>query len=49
MSAVADDTYRYSPVRAKPAVLEDGTIVSGTSVETYRSWACWIERSAAMA
>ncbi|MEP7272956.1 MAG: sialidase family protein [Acidobacteriota bacterium] len=35
----------YGPIRAKPEVLEDGTIVSGTSVETYRSWACWIERS----
>ncbi len=33
------------PVRAKPLVLADGTIVSGTSVESYRSWACWIERS----
>ncbi len=33
------------PVRAKPLVLEDGTIISGSSVESYRSWACWIERS----
>ncbi len=35
----------YGPIRAKPLVLKDGTIVSGTSVETYRSWAVWIERS----
>lgn len=35
----------YGPIRAKPLVMGDGTIVSGTSVETYRSWACWIERS----
>lgn len=35
----------YGPIRAKPLVLPDGTIVSGTSVESYRSWACWIERS----
>ena len=35
----------YGPIRAKPLVLEDGTIVSGTSVESYRSWAVWIERS----
>ena len=35
----------YGPIRAKPLVLEDGTIVSGTSVESYRSWAAWIERS----
>jgi predicted neuraminidase len=33
------------PVRAKPLVLKDGTIVSGSSVESYRSWAVWIERS----
>ncbi|MFL6447096.1 MAG: exo-alpha-sialidase [Bryobacteraceae bacterium] len=35
----------YGPIRAKPLVLGDGTVVSGTSVESYRSWACWIERS----
>jgi predicted neuraminidase len=34
------------PVRAKPLVLEDGTIVSGSSTEAYQSWAVWIERSA---
>ena len=33
------------PVRAKPLVLADGAIVSGSSVESYRSWAAWIERS----
>ncbi len=35
----------YGPIRAKPLVLKDGTILSGTSVESYESWACWIERS----
>ena len=35
----------YGPIRAKPLVLADGTILSGTSVESYGSWACWIERS----
>jgi predicted neuraminidase len=35
----------YGPIRAKPLVLDDGTIISGTSVESYRSWAAWIERS----
>ena len=35
----------YGPIRTKPLVLADGTIVSGTSVEAYRSWAAWIERS----
>lgn len=35
----------YGPIRAKPLILDDGTILSGTSVESYESWACWIERS----
>jgi predicted neuraminidase len=35
----------YGPIRAKPLVLPDGVIVSGTSVESYGSWAAWIERS----
>jgi predicted neuraminidase len=35
----------YGPIRAKPLVLADGTVISGSSVESYRSWACWIERS----
>jgi len=35
----------YGPVRTKPVVMPDGSVVSGTSVESYRSWACWIERS----
>jgi predicted neuraminidase len=33
------------PIRAKPLVLADRTIVSGTSVEAHETWACWIERS----
>lgn len=35
----------YGPIKDKPLVLDDGTIVSGTSVESYLSWAVWIERS----
>ena len=35
----------YGPIKDKPLVLDDGTIVSGTSVESSRSWAVWIERS----
>ena len=35
----------YGPIRAKPLVLANGVIVSGTSVESYGSWAAWIERS----
>ncbi len=33
------------PVRAKPFVESSGTILSGTSVESYQAWAAWIERS----
>jgi predicted neuraminidase len=36
----------YGPIRAKPLVLTGSVIVSGTSVESYHSWAAWIERSA---
>src|ERR1700679_2656647 len=35
----------YGPLRPKPLVLPGGVIVSGTSVESYHSWAAWIERS----
>lgn len=35
----------YGPIRAKPYVLPDGTIVSGSSVESYHSWSVWVERS----
>jgi predicted neuraminidase len=35
----------YGPIRNKPLLLADGTIVSGTSVESYRAWTSWVERS----
>lgn len=35
----------YGPARAKPLLMGDGSIVSGTSVESYQSWAAWVERS----
>ncbi len=35
----------YGPIRTKPLILPDGTVVSGSSVESYLSWAVWIERS----
>lgn len=35
----------YGPIRTKPLVLDDGTIISGSSVESYGSWAAWVERS----
>ncbi len=33
------------PIRAKPLVLADGTVVAGSSVERSGSWTAWIERS----
>lgn len=33
------------PIKDKPLVLDDGTIVSGSSVETLQTWNVWIERS----
>ncbi|RXS95700.1 neuraminidase (sialidase) [Silvibacterium dinghuense] len=33
------------PSRTKPLVLPDHLIVSGSSVEAYKAWASWIERS----
>lgn len=33
------------PVRAKPLVTADGTVVAGSSWEAYRTWAVWIDRS----
>ena len=36
----------YGPIKNKPLLLPDGTILSGVSVESHRSWSCWVERSA---
>lgn len=33
------------PIRAKPLLLDNGVIVSGTSIEAYHAWSIWIERS----
>jgi predicted neuraminidase len=35
----------YGPIRTKPLLLPNSTILSGTSVESYGTWSCWIERS----
>jgi predicted neuraminidase len=36
----------YGPVRAKPIRLKDGTVLAGTSVESYRCWTPYADRSA---
>jgi predicted neuraminidase len=33
------------PIKNKPVQLADGAIVAGTSVESHRAWAAWVERS----
>lgn len=33
------------PIRAKPLLLPDGTLVAGSSVEAYSTWAAWIDLS----
>lgn len=33
------------PIKNKPLELPDGTLVCGTSVESYKSWGCWVERT----
>jgi predicted neuraminidase len=33
------------PIKNKPLMLADGTVVSGTSVESYHAWTPWVERS----
>ncbi len=33
------------PIRVKPLMLTSGVLVSGSSVESYGSWAVWVERS----
>jgi predicted neuraminidase len=33
------------PIRAKPLLLANGVLVSGTSVEAWHAWSIWIERS----
>jgi predicted neuraminidase len=35
----------YGPIRAKPLVLQNGKILSGSSTEDEHSWNVWIERS----
>jgi predicted neuraminidase len=35
----------YGPIKNKPLVMADGTIISGTSVETDYAWTAWVERS----
>lgn len=35
----------FGPVRAKPIQLANGTILAGTSVESYRNWTPFVDRS----
>ena len=33
------------PIKNKPIQLEDGAVLSPTSIESYKNWACWVDRS----
>jgi predicted neuraminidase len=33
------------PVKNKPVEAADGTLICGSSVESYRAWGCWVERT----
>jgi predicted neuraminidase len=33
------------PIKNKPIQLDDGSVLSPTSVESYKNWACWVDRS----
>jgi predicted neuraminidase len=33
------------PIKNKPIQLDDGAVLSPTSVESYKNWACWVDRS----
>jgi predicted neuraminidase len=35
----------FGPVRAKPIQLDSGTILAGTSIESYRNWTPYVDRS----
>lgn len=35
----------YGPIKNKPYLMADGTILSGTSIETDYAWSAWVERS----
>src|SRR5437899_21855 len=35
----------FGPVRAKPIQLKDGTVLAGSSVESYRNWTPYVDRS----
>jgi predicted neuraminidase len=35
----------WGPVRAKPIQLDNGTMLAGTSVESYRNWTPYVDRS----
>lgn len=35
----------FGPIRAKPILLSDGTVLAGSSIESFKTWTAWIDQS----
>lgn len=33
----------YGPIKNKPLLLKDGTLLCGSSTESYKAWSCWVD------
>lgn len=33
----------FGPIKNKPLILDDGTMLCGSSTESYKAWTCWVD------